>query len=169
MAKLAVNKAMKLVKYLLAPWTAALVYVVSLILWGPMGFSAYDQLKMEEARLRENMTALEQINTELENTRKALFHDRDTIILRARELGYAPEGEKFVRIVGLPVSRQAQPSPGQVVNAGRPAFIPDEVLRIISVCIGAGIFMALALVDFVSYSRRRAEKLYYSIPDEQDE
>jgi cell division protein FtsB len=147
---------MRAVKYFVPFWVAALVYVITLNLWGPTGMAAYGQLKAEEERLLANMTNLQRINGELENRLKTLIHDPDTIALQARELGYANSQERFVRIVGLPVNRRVQPDPGQVLSAGKPTFIPDRSLRVISVNLGFGIFMTLALLDFLRYSRRRA-------------
>jgi cell division protein FtsB len=147
---------MKAVKYLAALWAGTAVYVVTTILWGPTGLAAYDQLEREKAAQQGNMTTLRQLNGELENTWKSLFYDRDLLTLQARELGYASAGERFVRIVGLEGTRRPRVDPGRVLSAAKPDYIPDLMLRIISFSIGAGIFTALGLWDFLRFCRRRA-------------
>jgi cell division protein FtsB len=148
---------MKAVKYLIALWVGVAVYVVTSILWGGAGFSAYNQLLEEGEKLQANMARLRQINRELESGRDALLYDRETLGLRARELGYAAPGEQGARIVGLSMSRETRIGAGEVLTSEKPGYIPDRILRIISVCLGGGIFAAIGLWDFLCFCRRRAE------------
>jgi cell division protein FtsB len=143
-------KTMRVIKYLLALWSAIAVYAVVSILAGTMGFSAYNQLETEREKQQSNMETLGLINGELENSKNALLYDRDTIAVHARELGFGEQDEKFVRIVGLGSSRRQRISPGQVVGAVKPIAISDRIIRLISLCAGLVVLVGFLVSDLLT-------------------
>jgi cell division protein FtsB len=140
---------MRVFKYLAGFWTAVAVYSVFSLLSGPAGFSAYGQLEAERERQLDNMKTLSAINEDLENTRKSLLYDQDTIAVYARHLGYGRENERFVRIVGLGETRNPYNASGQVYFAGTPDFISDRAIKTVAFFAGIvafAIFFALELL-----------------------
>jgi cell division protein FtsB len=138
-------------KYLLALWAAIAVYALSSVLVGASGFSAYKQLAAERDKQRANIEALQNLNQELEGTSDALKYDSDTIRVYARELGYGVPREHFVRIAGLSGTKKQRMTAGQVTVPQKPDSIPDQTLRIYSICAGAAVFLLLCLYE--SYQR----------------
>jgi cell division protein FtsB len=138
---------MRAVKYLLVLWTAAAVYTGISLYAGARGISAYRVLAEEQEKQEQNMKILEQINTELENTRNALLYDRDTIRVYARNLGLGEQGEKFVRIVGLGQAGKAPPSPGEILIAEEPRSMAHKTILSISIFAALAVFIALLVSD----------------------
>jgi cell division protein FtsB len=147
--KTAVNKRMKVFKYLMGLWTAIVVYSVFLLLSGPAGFSAYKQLEAERERQRENMKTLDAINEKLENTKNSLLYDRDAVAVYARRLGYGRENERLVRIVGLGGVQNAYTAAGQVYFAGTPDFISDKTIKITALCAGLAAFILFLALELL--------------------
>ncbi|MDR0586016.1 MAG: septum formation initiator family protein [Treponema sp.] len=143
---------MRFRKYLLVPWTAIAIYALSSLFAGAAGIGSYRDLLEEKERIFENLEDLETLNQELEGTMDALLYDSETIRIRARELGYGEETERFVRIVGLPGARYRETTAGIVKTAAKPSYIPDRVLRIVSVLAGLTIFLVFFTRDLFSGS-----------------
>jgi len=118
-----------------------ITYAVSSAIIGQTGFLAKKELEQERERLTLNMEKLRGINSELKETLDALRSDIDIIALQARELGYAPEDERFLRIEGMaPVARKAAPV-GDLLSIRTPSFIPDLILRIVAILTGISVFV----------------------------
>jgi cell division protein FtsB len=149
--KMAVNRVMRMMKYLIALWTAVAVYALASFFNGAIGLSAYEELSAERDRQRANMETLGLINETLENSKNALLYDRDTIAVHARELGFGARDEKFVRIVGLGGSRRPHTSPGQIVTAAKPASMSDRLISIISICAGLAVFAGILVADILNF------------------
>jgi cell division protein FtsB len=141
---------MKFWKYLFVPWIIVACYALSSMVMGAAGIGPYRELRVEREKILDNLEELENINQELEGTMDALLYDSGAIKVRARELGYGEDMERFVRIVGLPAVRYRETSPGTVKNAEKPSFIPDTPLRIASVCAGLGLFLAFFIRDMLA-------------------
>jgi cell division protein FtsB len=152
---------MRAVKYLLALWIAVTVYTVMSLYAGAKGVSAYNELLGEQKKQEANMETLERINLELENTRNALLYDRDTIRVYARDLGFGEKGEKFVRIVGLGMSRKPPVLPGDVVIAEEPHAMKNQTIRLISIFAALAVFIAFLVSDILDL------KLDYQPPQSQ--
>ncbi|GHU15708.1 hypothetical protein FACS1894163_03460 [Spirochaetia bacterium] len=142
---------MRIIKYLIALWTAVAVYAAVSVFAGAAGLSAYEELKTEQERQRANMETLSLINEELENSKNALLYDRDTITVYAREMGFGEQDEKFVRIVGLGGSRRQYTAPGQIVTAVKPAYIADRLISIIAISAGLAVFIGLLVADLLNF------------------
>jgi len=156
--QLAENKKMNgVLKYLFAVWAGILVYVILSFSFGPTGLMAYRHLRNEQARQEENLERLWRLNLELENTVNALRHDRDTLAVFARELGYAAPGEYFIRIVGLGGGRQTLAPTGEIAFASTPQVISNMVALIIALFIGAAIFICMIVFDVIKNLKERLE------------
>jgi cell division protein FtsB len=138
---------MRAFNYLIALWTAIAVYGVLSLLTGAIGLSAYQQLQTDRDKQWANMKTLRLINENLENTKNSLLYDRDAITVHARELGYRKKNERFIRIVGLGGEKNPHTSPGQILRAGKPDFIPDRTLKIAALCAGLVVFALLLISD----------------------
>jgi cell division protein FtsB len=149
--KLPLIRIMRMIKYLIALWTAVVVYAMASFFVGAMGLSAYEDLSAERERQKVNMEVLGLINTGLENSKNALLYDRDTIAVYARELGFGARDEKFIRIVGLGGFRKPHTSPGQIVSAVKPASMSDRIISIISICAGLAVFAGLLVFDILNF------------------
>jgi cell division protein FtsB len=139
---------MKLGKYLLVPWFSLVIYTVLTVYNGPGGVVPYRELQAERQKILENLDKLQQINLELEGAKDALHHDPETIRIRARELGYGENNERFVRIVGLPGSRYTEMKPGMIRTAVLP--IPSgKAHRLVSFCLGIILFSLFLAGDLL--------------------
>jgi cell division protein FtsB len=142
---------MKAVKYLFALWVGVLIYTLMSFFFGETGVSAYRQLQNEAKKQEANIRDLKLLNAELENTMNSLLYDKDTLLLYAREQGYATAQERFVRIVGLGGSQKPVYSAGEAVIAAEPQFISDKIIRIISFCTAISLLICMAVFDFMKF------------------
>jgi len=151
---------MKLRKYLFIPWVMLAVYTILSVYNGTAGIVSYRALLAEREKIRENLEKLQLVNQELEGTLTALHSDTETIRVKARELGYGEQNERFVRIVGLPGGRPNNLRPGMIRTAILPAPVSVGAHRVITLCAGLllfGLFLAADLCLFSSGSRRNTE------------
>ena len=144
---------MKAVKYLFAFWAGVLVYASLAVVFGAKGFSAYKQLEREQIKQEANIESLKLINRELEDTVNTLLYDKETLTVLAREQGYATRQERFIRIVGLGVSKNTGVYAGEVVSAADPQYTSERTIRIISFFTGITILICMAAFDFMKYLR----------------
>lgn len=150
MRESAVNRIMRLLKYLFPLWAAILVYSLLSFLYGPAGFSAYEGLEAERDKQLANLEALKNISRELEGDRDALLYDGDSIAVHARELGYGTDDERFVRIVGLSKAVRRQYWAGDAVGAQAPPSMDEKTIRMVSLIVGGVI---LGFILFVQVLR----------------
>jgi hypothetical protein len=137
---------MRLLNYLFPLWVTVFVYTLFSLLYGPVGFSAHEELRAERDRQIANIASLEKINRELKGNRDALLYDGTTIAVYARELGYGADNERFVRIAGLSRTSRPQYQTGDVMEARIPESMDKEHIRTISLVTGGAI---LGLVLFI--------------------
>jgi len=88
---------------------ASLVYY----LYSPSGLFAFRQLQTELVRLEKNLQELKDLHRELSGEFESLRRSSETVILRARDLGYAQKGETFLMLENL------KPRPGNYYSVGR--------------------------------------------------
>ena len=146
---------MKAPKYLFAVWAGVLIYTSLSVFFGAMGFSAHRQLEKEQKNQEANVESLKIINRKLEDVVNSLLYDKDTLAMYARELGYASERERFVRVVGLGITQKNRMSPGTVILVAEPQYTPDRTLRIIALCSGITIFICMAIFYILKFLRER--------------
>lgn len=135
---------MKSEKILVAAWMAVAVYGFSSMAIGRTGILAYRKLYAEKVRLSGNMDQLRSINSKLEGSLTALRSDSDTIIVYARELGYARKDESLVRISGLPAASRRVAAAGNLLAVKRPQAVDDRTLRIAALSAGALVLVLIA-------------------------
>ena len=149
---------MKIAKYLFAIWAGVLIYALLSTIFGEMGFYAQRQLEKEQRKQVENLDALKRINQDLEDSVNSLLYDKDSLLVFAREQGYAAGEERFIRIVGLKIMQNNKNQAGNVVIAAEPQHVSDRVLRIIAFCAGVTIFICILTFDFLLMLREKSEK-----------
>jgi hypothetical protein len=137
---------------MLVPWTTVLVYTFFSFFLGQNGLYARKHLETERLRLAENQRALEYTKKEFLKTKENFTHDRDTLSVYARQLGYGTGDEKFIRIKGLSVATNPTMEVGQVVYAANPEFITDKVIKIISACFGLIVLAFFLIKDLLMSS-----------------
>ena len=149
--KVTVNRTMRLSKYLIGVWIAVVIYALFSLLSGPKGLSAYNQLLSEREQQWANIKELGQINEQLENTKNNLLFDHDTLLVHARQMGYAQEDERFIRIVGLGSLISSPAMTGKIYITKEPDFLSDKIIKTISLCAGLLIFSFLLTFELIEY------------------
>ena len=144
---------MRIFKYLIGVWTAVAIYTLFSFFNGPAGLSAYNQLLSERERQWANIKELGNINEELEKTRNNLLFDQDTLLVYARQMGYAQENERFIRIVGLGNIKNTiadtAAMTGKVYAAGEPDFLSDKIIKIAALCAGLLVFTFFFTLELI--------------------
>ncbi|MDR0635600.1 MAG: septum formation initiator family protein [Treponema sp.] len=150
---------MNFIKYLVPLWIGVCIYVICSVFTGPTGLSAYEQLRVEEEKLKTNMENLKRLNMELENTGNALVHDPDTITMYARELGYGYVDERFIRIVGLEKPPKQRIDPGQILLAAKPEHTSNGMIFIFAFCMAFLAFLCVLIPDLLHLNRATGESV----------
>ena len=132
-----------------------MIYVLLTVFLGAKGIYAQNQLKNEVRKQEENIGTLGLMNRKLKDFVNFLMTNEDTLLVYAREQGYASPQEHFVRIVGLGINQQNITNPGSVVIAAEPQFTPNWIFALISFCAGLTILFSAAIFDFLKYLRER--------------
>ena len=145
---------MRLLKYIVVPWTIFFVYFLFSAILGQNGHYARKYLDAELLQLAENYHELERANDDLLKIKDSLLNDTDALSVYLRQLGFGRDGEQFVRIMGQGITINSDMSSGQVMYATNPEFVPDKTLKIISICIGLAFFVFFLINDLYSYRTR---------------
>ena len=140
---------MRFLKFLISVWSAILVYALFSFLSGPKGLFAYNQLLYEKAQQLNNINELGFINEELEKVKSNLLFDTDTQLVYARQLGYAQEDERFIRIVGLGTTKTTPGISGNVYTIKEPDFLADRIIKITALIIGLLLFAFLFVMELI--------------------
>jgi len=145
---------MRVFKYIIGIWAAITVYTLFSFFSGPKGVSAYSQLSVEKEAQWSNILELANINEELERTKNSLVFDYDTLMVHARQMGFAQENERFIRIVGLGSIKNTPYLTGNVYFAKEPDFLSDKIIKITAFCAGLLLFTLLLILEIID-SRMR--------------
>jgi len=140
---------MRILKFLIAIWTAIIIYTLFSFLYGPKGLTSYNYLLAEREQQRANIEELWKINEELEKIKNNLLFDHDTLLVHARQMGYGYQDERFIRIVGLGNIKTAPAMTGNVHSFSNPEFIQDKSIKIASACIGLLVFVFFLMIEFI--------------------
>jgi len=141
---------MRLLKYVLAPWAALLVYSILSFFFGQNGLYARRHLEAEYMRLLENRLALEAVNRRLSNYKDSLLNNNDALSVHARQLGFGHPGEEFIRVVGLGVATSVELPSGQALYGTEHPFVPNSTIMMISLVFGAGVLALFLVCDLFS-------------------
>jgi len=140
---------MRLLRYMLVPWTVFFVYASFTFVLGQNGLYARRHLQAEQLRLIENRKSLEDANVSFLKTKESLINDPDALSVYARQLGYGRENEEFIRIMGLGIAINADMPAGEVFYATEPVFVQDRVIKIISTLFGFAVLVFFLINDFL--------------------
>ena len=132
-----------------------MIYVLLTVFLGAKGIYAQSQLEKEFTKQEENIGTLGLINRKLKDFVNSLMTDEDTLLVYAREQGYASPRERFVRIVGLGVNQQNITDPGTVVIAAEPQYTPNWIFTVIAFCAGLTIFIPAVIFDLLNLWHER--------------
>jgi cell division protein FtsB len=138
---------MRLLRYILVPWTVLLVYSSFSFFLGQNGLYARRHLEAERARLSENLATLEATNKRLVGEMKRLPEDDDAFSVHARRLGFGLPGERFVRVVGLGVATGVGVPSGTALYASTPHYVSSSSLRMVSMLFGAAVLVFFLIND----------------------
>jgi cell division protein FtsB len=146
---------MRIEKYLFAIWAGVLIYAALTLFFGAKGVYAQYQLEKEYKKQEENIESLGLINLKLKDFVNSLRFDEDTLLVYAREQGYASSRERFIRIVGLGANQQNITNPGTVVAVAEPQYTQNWIFVFIALGTGLTIFFSVAIFDFLKYLREK--------------
>jgi cell division protein FtsB len=146
---------MRIAKYLFAVWAGVLIYVTLTVFFFARGVYAQYQLEKEYKKQEENIANLELMNRKLKDFVNSLMSNEDTLLVYAREQGYASSKERFVRIVGLGVNQKNITDPGTVAAAAEPQYTQNWVFVFIAFCTGLTILFSAAIFDFLKNLREK--------------
>ena len=136
-----------------------LVYVLISLFCGQSGLWAESQLASQKINLCDNIAEIQKINDELSLEYTALMRDNEVISAHARRLGFVNDGEKIVKISGIPPITQKAYSVGKFYKRDKIQFIPEYVCKIIGISVSFLCFLICFLV-FISdkYSEKNLVK-----------
>ena len=134
-------------RFLVATCAGTFFYVLVALLCGRDGLWAYSQLQEQKRALSAHTAGIEKTYEELSLEKVALQNDADVIAAYARKLGYVSEGEKLVKISGLP-SRETQIlDPGAVILHEEVRYVPEWFCKAVGLVIFTLLYMVLLLYD----------------------
>ena len=145
---------MRLLKYIVVPWTIFFVYFLFSAILGQNGYYAKKHLDAELSQLTHNLNELEKANDDLYKIKDSLLNDSDALSVYMRQLGYGRDGEQFIRIMGQGITVNSDMSIGQVLYTTNPDFVRDQTLKIVAICIGLAIFVFFLINDIYSYKTK---------------
>lgn len=153
---------MRLLRYILVPWTIILVYSFFSIVFGQNGLYMRKSLQAEQARLAEHSDTLKAVRKNYMATKDSLLNDADVLSVYARQLGYSRGDEEFVRIMGLGIAAQPELPAGQVAYSITPSHVSDNMIKMISMLFGLAILVFFVINDF-EIIRDKVFQWYYTV------
>ena len=148
---------MRLLKYIVVPWTIFFVYFLFSAILGQNGYYARMHLDTELWQLTENYHELELANADLLKIKDSLLNDTDALSVYLRQLGFGRDGEQFIRIMGQRITLNSDMSTGQVLYASNPDYVRDKTLKIIAICIGLAFLVFFLINDVYTYKTNHLE------------
>ncbi|MCR5290691.1 MAG: septum formation initiator family protein [Treponema sp.] len=141
---------MKCLPFLHAACLGTLVYVLVSITGGHDGIIAQKKLAEQKMNISLRTAEIQKINTELSLEYTAILKDPDVIAAYARKLGYVADGEKLVKISGLPLAPVMQYNTGTVLKRTEIICLPEWLCK----AMGLATFVCAALF-FLLYEYKR--------------
>jgi len=134
-------------RLLAAFFTGTLFYVIMAVVGGRDGIWAASQMREQKQVLSAHVAEIEKTNNELTLEKIALQKDSDVIAAYARKLGYVGDGEKLVKITGMPSRETRIFDPGTVIHHEEAKYIPEAVCKISGLVIALLVYLVLVLYD----------------------
>lgn len=135
-------------RFLAAACAGTLFYVLVAIVCGRDGLWAHGQLLEQKRLLSAHTAGIEKTHEELALEKVALQNDADVIAAYARKLGYVGQGEKLVKISGLPVRETQILDPGVVLRHIEARYVPEWFCKATGLVIFGLVYLVLLLADF---------------------
>lgn len=120
---------------------ASLVYFV----YSPSGVLARQQLQSDVARLERNLLELKDLHRELAGEFESMRRSPQTVILRARDLGYAQSDETFLMLEELKQKPQNYYSVGRIIVPGNGRQPRNAASLLAGIVTMAAAFLLIAL------------------------
>lgn len=140
------------IKFMISVCIGTLVYILISIIAGRNGIYAYNQLYEQKMRLTSNVAQLQKVNDVLSSECNALRTDRSIIESYARNLGFAYEGEKMIKITGIGIAEHIVYDTGTVVRIEDISFVPEYICKIAGL---AGFVISMIIMLFMSLNSER--------------
>lgn len=134
-------------KILISISAGTLVYVLISFFGGQNGLWAMNQLEEQRQNISINKAEIEKINEELTLEYTALRNDMEVVAAYARRLGFVAEGEKLVKISGLPTYYTTMYDTGTIMRRTQVRFIPDWIAKVTGCVVFVLMFVLLVLKD----------------------
>ena len=134
-------------RFLTAVLVGTLFYVILAFVGGRDGLWAQSQLQKQKQKLSAHTAQIEKNYDELSLEKLALQKDSDVIAALARKLGYVSEGEKLVKITGLPSRETHIFDPGTLVRHHEVKYIPEWLCKSSALTIMILAYFVLFLAD----------------------
>ena len=135
-------------KFVIAACLGTFCYVAVSLIGGRDGLWARQQLQEQKQLISLNTAKIEKINEELKMEKQALLQDPDVIAAYARKLGYVSEGEKLVKISGLPNRETCIYEHGSVLIHEESKYIPEWVCKAAGLVIFGLMYILMILLDY---------------------
>ena len=139
---------MKRFRLLAALFAGVFFYSVFSIFAGRDGIWVRNQLNEQKRVLSTHTASIEKTNRELLLEKTALQKDEDVIRAYARKMGYVSEGEKLVKIIGLPVRETHLYDAGSIIKHTDVNYIDESVCKMLGLIIFSLVYIVLILADF---------------------
>ena len=139
---------MKRFSFLIASFLGILTYVILSLIGGKDGFLSENQLNQQKQILSIHTAEIQKINDELTLEYMALQKDPDVIAAYARKLGYISEGEKLVKVKGIPAYETQIFDPGTVIQPEPVRYVSESVCKCTALAIFFLVYIVLFLYDY---------------------
>ena len=145
-------------RFLVASCVGTFFYVLVAFFGGRDGMWAMNQLLEQKRDVSIHAAEIEKTYDELCLEKVALQKDMDVVAAYARKLGFVAEGEKLVKVSGLP-SRETQiVDPGTILRHTEVRFIPEWFCKAVGLVIFSLVYLILLLVDITRGNIRLPRK-----------
>ncbi len=135
-------------RLLYAAFFGVIFYVLVSMLCGSDGIWARNQMLDQKRQLSAHTAEIEKINEDLTMEKIALLNDMDVVAGYARKLGYIYEGEKLVKITGLPEREARIYDAGLVLKHKKVQSMPEWFCKSVGLVIGVLVYIILFLIDY---------------------
>lgn len=139
---------MKKLRLLTAIFAGTFVYVLVSMIVGRDGMWAFNQLSEQKMILSAHTADIEKTHEELTLEKIALQKDPDVIAAYARKLGYISEGEKLVKVKGIPAYETQIFDPGTVIQPEPVRYVSESVCKCTALVIFFLVYIVLFLYDY---------------------
>jgi cell division protein FtsB len=157
---------MSKIRALTAVFLGTLAYVLISFFGGQDGLWAERQLQTQRREISLRTAEITRINAELQLEYQALKSDPEVIASLARKLGYVSDGEKLVKINGLPVITQKVYNTGTALKRGEMRYIPEWICKLAGFVVCGLVLCVFALFGLKNALSEFSDKEREEIPRE---